>query len=134
MMNAMLEAFDESVQSEQVAAGSAPRQSFAPDGADEFDEDTTTALPHSRFQDGGKDHDSMSSSLAGHSAHSGASSSKLDDIRLLYAEDEAHKAANPNTVSAARMKAFMEATPEPFAKPLPLDSRWAEQQVCCVIS
>jgi len=134
MINAMLDAYDDSVQSEQVAAGSAPRQSFLSDG-DEFDEDGTTTLPQSRFQDGSPNQDSMSSSsMASHSSLSGITSSKMDEIRLLRAEDAAHKLANTNTVSAERMKAFMEATSEPFAKPLPPDSRWAEKETCCIAS
>ena len=129
MMNAMLDAYDDSLHTEQ-AAGSAPRASFA---ADEADDDVTTTLPKTRFQGAGQD-SGLNTSMVGPSGSSGMSVCGTDDIRLLRAEDEAHKQANPNSVSAARMKAFMEATPEPFARPLPLDSRWVEKQACCAIS
>ena len=128
-MNAMLDAYDDSLQNEQ-AAGSAPRKSFA---SEELDDDVTTTLPETRFQKGGQSND-VKTTTGSPITSSGSSACDINEIRLLRAEDEAHKLANPNSVSAARMKAFMEATSEPFAKPLPVDSRWIEKQACCIVN
>lgn len=122
-MNAMLDAFEESVKTENIAGSYGARQSLVPDPSIEADE-----VEHIKVAPDGRNRD------RGQSDMTGSSGNKLDDLRMLRAENEAHQLANTNSVSALRMKAYMETSNEPFCKPLPHDSRWAEQVACCIIS